>query len=122
MAFQYIGEQTVKNIPDPVRAYRLAATSDASPPLTSRKRGRPLAGAIFAAVSIIFVAGVMMYRSSSPMVAEKGGVPVVAVPALENLSGDPSQTYFSDGLTENIIDLLAQARDLHVIARNSTFR
>ena len=48
--------------------------------------------------------------------------PVVAVLPFTNLSGDPGQEYFSDGLTEDIITALSRFKDLFVIARNSTFR
>ena len=47
--------------------------------------------------------------------------PAVAVLPFDNLSGDPSQDYFSDGLSEDIITDLARNRELMVIARNSTF-
>jgi adenylate cyclase len=47
---------------------------------------------------------------------------VVAVLPFENLSEDPNQEYFSDGLTDGIITALSRFRDLFVIARNSTFR
>ena len=48
--------------------------------------------------------------------------PVVAVLPFENLSRDPDQEYFSDGLTDDIITALSRFKDLFVIARNSTFR
>ena len=47
--------------------------------------------------------------------------PSIAVLALNNMSGDPEQEYFSDGITEDIITELARYRSLFVIARNSTF-
>src|SRR5262249_53214588 len=47
--------------------------------------------------------------------------PSVAVLAFENLSGDPEQQYFSDGITEDIITELSRFRSLFVIARNSSF-
>ncbi|MBT4490867.1 MAG: adenylate/guanylate cyclase domain-containing protein, partial [Rhodospirillaceae bacterium] len=47
--------------------------------------------------------------------------PSIAVLPFDNLSGDPSQDYIGDGLTENIIAVLAGSSDLSVIARNSTF-
>jgi adenylate cyclase len=56
-----------------------------------------------------------------PLLALPTG-PVVAVLPFENLSRDPDQEYFSDGLTEDIITALSRFRDLFVIARNSTFR
>jgi TolB-like protein/Flp pilus assembly protein TadD len=48
-------------------------------------------------------------------------VPTIAVLPFDNLSGDPGQTYFSDGVTEDIITELARFSDLRVVARNSTF-
>jgi TolB-like protein/cytochrome c-type biogenesis protein CcmH/NrfG len=56
-----------------------------------------------------------------PLLALPTG-PVVAVLPFENLSRDPDQEYFSDGLTDDIITALSRFRDLFVIARNSTFR
>ena len=48
--------------------------------------------------------------------------PVIAVLPFVNLSGDPKQEYFSDGLTEDIMTELSRARDLHVLARHTTFQ
>jgi TolB-like protein len=56
-----------------------------------------------------------------PLLALPTG-PVVAVLPFENLSRDPDQDYFSDGLTDDIITALSHFKDLFVIARNSTFR
>jgi adenylate cyclase len=49
-------------------------------------------------------------------------VPAVAVLPFVNLSGDPEQDYFSDGTTEDILTELSRARDLRVLARNTTFQ
>ena len=49
-------------------------------------------------------------------------VPAIAVLPFTNLSGDPNQDYFSDGLTEDILTELSRARDLRVLARNTSFR
>ncbi len=49
-------------------------------------------------------------------------VPAIAVLPFVNLSGDPTQDYFSDGLTEDILTELSRARDLRVLARNTTFQ
>ncbi|MGI9386141.1 MAG: hypothetical protein ACR2OX_01800, partial [Methyloligellaceae bacterium] len=48
--------------------------------------------------------------------------PAVAVLPFDNLSGDPGQEFFADGMTEEIINTLTQFREIRVIARNSTFR
>jgi TolB-like protein/Tfp pilus assembly protein PilF len=47
--------------------------------------------------------------------------PVIAVLPFENMSGDPGQEYFSDGVTDDIITELGRFGELHVIARNSSF-
>lgn len=49
-------------------------------------------------------------------------IPAIAVLPFTNLSGDPKQEYFSDGLTEDILTELSRARDLRVIARNTSFQ
>jgi adenylate cyclase len=86
--FEYAGEQRLKNIARPIRAYRMVLDGTSSPE----------------------VAGARL--------ADK---PAVAVLPFENMSGDPEQLYFSDGITEDIITELSRFRDLMVIARNSSF-
>jgi TolB-like protein/Flp pilus assembly protein TadD len=91
-AFEDIGEQTMKNIAKPVRVYRLrSASPQEAPP-------RQPAG--------------------SPPLPDK---PSIAVLPFANMSGDPEQEYFSDGITEDIITELSRFSSLFVIARNSTF-
>jgi TolB-like protein len=53
--------------------------------------------------------------------SEFRGKPTVAVLPFDNMSGDPEQDYFSDGISEDIITLLSKHRSLLVIARNSAF-
>ncbi|MEP9389437.1 adenylate/guanylate cyclase domain-containing protein [Mesorhizobium sp. KR9-304] len=86
--FEDIGEQTLKNIAQPVRVWRWAIGS------TRPAEGKPLA------------------------LPER---PSIAVLPFDNLSGQPEETYFSDGITEDIITGLARFRSLFVIARNSSF-
>ena len=66
-------------------------------------------------------AGSERRRRDEPAVATPN-VPAIAVLPFTNLSGDPKQDYFSDGLTEDILTELSRARDLRVIARNTTFQ
>ena len=92
VAFADLGEQSVKNIARPIRVFRLQL--DGKPPSAP-------AGAAAAATT-----------------ARK---PSIAVLPLLNISGDPEQEFFADGLTEDIITELSRFRDLLVISRNSTF-
>ena len=92
LAFEDIGEQRVKNIAEPVRVFRLASGSPQEGPPTHPAEPLPL--------------------------PDK---PSIAVLPFDNMSGDPEQEYFSDGITEDIITALSRVRWLFVIARNSTF-
>jgi adenylate cyclase len=87
--FEDLGEQRVKNIARPVRAYRVAALSLSGP-------------------------------ASSPVPALSSG-PSIAVLPLNNMSADPEQEHFADGLAEDLITDLSKLSGLLVIARNSTF-
>jgi adenylate cyclase len=59
-----------------------------------------------------------VHASSDPPLPDK---PSIAVLSFQNLSGDPEQEYFADGMVEEIITALSRVRWLFVIARNSTF-
>ena len=60
-------------------------------------------------------------RAVAPQVEDGSPKPCIAVLPFENMSGDPEQAYFSDGLTEDIITALSKHRWLDVVARNTTF-
>ena len=87
--FVPVGEQRLKNIERPVRAYRMVLAGGSGPP----------------------------ERAVLPLPDK----PSLAVLPFENLSGDPEQGYFADGIVEDIITALSRARWLFVIARNSSF-
>lgn len=93
--FNDLGEQAVKNIADPVRAYAVVSAATALAAATGIDIAAPVAGF--------------------------GGRPAIAVLPFVNLSGDPDQEYFADGLAEDILTRLALWRWLPVIARNSSF-
>ncbi len=92
------GEQQVKNIAHPVRAYRVRVGHANEP--TTVSVANPLAGAI---------------DLSLP------DKPSIAVLPFTNMSGDPEQEYFTDGITEDIVTELSRFHSLFVIARNSSF-
>jgi adenylate cyclase len=90
LVFEDIGEQQLKNIARPIRAYRVV--TEARPAMPQASPGPPL--------------------------PDK---PSIAVLPFANISGDPEQEYFADGMVEEIITALSRIRWLFVIARNSSF-
>jgi len=119
------GEHEVKNIAEPVHVYRIVLVDSESNPRKPRKLPRALMVTTAAvALVIVIVAGVMLLSGSEPedpvLVMPTG--PVIAVLPFDNMSGDPEQEYFSDGISEDIITRLARFPDIRVIARNSSFQ
>src|SRR5271170_2936760 len=90
LAFEDMGEQALKNIARPVRAYRVVTSGGSALP----------------------------QMSSGLALPDK---PSIAVLPFANMSGDPEQEYFADGMVEEIITALSRIRWLFVIARNSSF-
>jgi len=137
LGYDYIGEHTVKNIVKPIRVYRVPTGPETLQKVAEEKR--PAMGwqkaALAVVIALIVVAGgVAIWKSSRPPTSppieaasvEKMAFPLpdkpsIAVLPFNNLSGDPEQEYFSDGLTEEIISALSGVPKLFVIARNSTF-
>jgi adenylate cyclase len=125
LGFADLGEHAVKNITEPVRAYRVLAAGETAP---KRRGPRKLPAAVLAGaaavVALAIVIGVVFWHTGEPedsILAMPTG-PTIAVLPFDNMSGDPEQDYFSDGITEEIITELSRRSNLFVIARNSTFR
>ncbi|MFK4727075.1 adenylate cyclase [Bradyrhizobium niftali] len=91
VCFEDRGEQQLKNISKPIRAYAVLAGPDSA--LTER-------------------------LSAAPPLPDK---PSIAVLPFENMSGDPEQEYFAEGMVEEIITALSRFKSLFVIARHSSF-
>jgi TolB-like protein/tetratricopeptide (TPR) repeat protein len=119
VGFANLGEQRLKNIADPVRAYRLLLDPAASGKIVAAPRragSRVMIMAAAAALLIAVVGGVFAWqRSATP------SRPSVAVLPFANLGDDPNQDYFADGITEDLITDLTKLSGLDVIARNSVF-
>jgi adenylate cyclase len=96
MTFVDLGVQQVKNIPEPIRAYQVGAPSEAREAASRR----------------------VAEAESPPPLPDK---PSIAVLPFQNMSGDPEQEYFADGMVEEIITALSRFKWLFVIARNSSF-
>jgi adenylate cyclase len=94
LAFDDMGPQSLKNIAEPMRAWRVQIDKN---PASSTPKGAAL---------------------EATQAPDK---PSIAVLPFQNMSGDPEQEYFADGLAEDIITELSRFREFAVIARNSTF-
>jgi adenylate cyclase len=132
LGYEYLGEHSVKNIAEPVHVYRVLMEPEAAGKVIGEKRflGRiSRRAAISAIIILIIVAGALVgwniYLQQSkkvePASMDKMAFPLPEKPSFDNMSGDPEQDHFSDGLTEQLISALSKVPYLFVIARNSTF-
>jgi adenylate cyclase len=139
LGYEYLGEQTVKNIAKPVCAYKVQmdprVTVKAKAKVEPKKGARRRPMIIALVVVLLMTAGAAaLWRFAFPPAkpnVEKASKqqmafplpdkPSIAVLPFNNLSGDPAQEYFSDGITEEIITALSKVPKFLVIARNSTF-
>ena len=135
--FNDLGVQTVKNIAEPVHVWRVLVDGTSGgrrePRLLQRKYWR---GGIVSVTGLCIVVGTFLIvqhvslkppRTHASIPApEKPALPLSSIPSIAvlpftNLSGDPQQEYFSDGISDELITDLARQPDLFVIARNSSF-
>jgi adenylate cyclase len=135
--YEFLGDQTVKNIVKPVGVYRVlmeprvtvVEEMKAVVVIPFWRRKASVAGVIAAVTAIMGVAVWNFYFRPPPiepasverMAFELPDKPSIAVLPFENLSGDPQQEYVSDGISEAIINALSKVPRMFVIARNSSF-
>ena len=133
--FEYLGEHAVKNIPEPVRIYRILLTPEyegkvLSVPVSRAAKMKKSYLIPIALILLFSTALIWFFFARQPDIEPASidqmsyplpEVPSIAVLPFSNLSGDTSQEYFSDGITEQIITSLSNTPYLYVIARNSTF-
>ena len=132
--FEYLGEHKVKNISEPVRIYRILLSPKYEGKIIGEPVRRPtkLQKRYVVTIAILLICGAALLWIFYPLQVriepasiEKMAFPLpekpsIAVLPFDNLSGDPNQEFFSDGLTEEIITTLAKSPKIFVIARNST--
>ncbi len=130
LGYEYIGEHTVKNIAKPVYAYkvimdpRIITSAD-----TREKRDKRLmskrpfiTGGISALIIIALLLVYFLSRDSGPQSGQGPDErPSIAILPFKNMSGDPEQEHFSDGITEELINTLAKVKGLRVVSQTSSF-
>jgi TolB-like protein/class 3 adenylate cyclase len=122
--FEDLGEQQVKNIARPVRVYRVGLWGVAptpTPPSPAIPGSSPGRGGLGRGLAGEGNAGSARVRATEPPVLPLPDKPSIAVLPFANMSGDPEQEYFADGMVEEVITALSRIRWLFVIARNSSF-
>ncbi len=139
LSYEDLGEQVVKNIAEPVRVYRVRGEDSANQKAKVEDKGGTVRRVrlVFLVVGLLSLTGVAVFLHPSlfplttrysSLVTEEAQPPLplplkpsLAVLPFTNMSGDPEQEYFSDGMTEAIITGLSKLSGLFVIARNSVF-
>lgn len=135
LGYRFLGEHEVKNIDKPIRAYQVLPHAAAGQGGLEARRpaGKPSRGVIVAVAAAALLAAALagwhLYPRPTPIrpATPKAAAhplpdkPSIAVLPFANMSGDPGQDYFADGMTEEIITALSKTPKLFVIARNSSF-
>ena len=129
--FEDLGERQLKNIAEPVSVYRVHRDPTAMP-RPSRARRIRWRGLALAAVTVLAIGGLAVWQlypspsgfmgapASDETTLPKG--PAIAVLPFVNLSNDPDQEFFADGITGDIIVELTRFPKLFVIGRNTSFQ
>jgi adenylate cyclase len=134
LGYEYLGEQSVKNISEPVHVYKVLMEAAAIGKVIGEKRKTRIGIGLAIALIILIGAGgltgwylyIQQSKRVQPASIENMAYPLpdkpsIAVLPFDNMSGDPEQEYFSDGLSEDIITALSKTNELFVTARNSSF-
>jgi class 3 adenylate cyclase len=136
LSYEDSGEQTVKNIARPVHVWRVLLNGTASHRETSRILRRYWRGGVLSLTGLAIIVGtiVLVQHVSLKPPRTSASIPPAQSPALAlpdkpsiavlpfaNLSGDPQQEYFSDGITDDLVTDLSRVPGLFVIDRSSSF-
>jgi adenylate cyclase len=137
LAVNDLGATQLKNITKPVRVYSLEVRKPApgkpmkftAPAAWLRSTAARWAGTLLVALAAIGIVTWQLVERFGMPARESGSVsveaqrrgPAIAVLPFDNLSGDPTQDFFSDGISEQLITVLSRFEELRVLSRNATF-
>jgi len=134
LSYESLGEREVKNIARPVTAYRVVIDGEACRVQAAMKRRAPYTSQMAGSVTVVLliVAGVIafwwqpwIFDKRQPSIVETAlpipEGPSIAVLPFINISDDPSQEYFADGMAEDLMTDLSRFSGLLVVARTSSF-
>jgi len=125
--YEYLGEHEVKNIREPVKAYHVLMAPEFEGQRIGFEKKTPKTRWMgVAAAVVIIVIGLLIYQvyQSKQILPVKEALaekPSIAVMAFDNMSNDPEQGYFGDGISEDLITDLSKIPDILVISRLSSF-
>jgi TolB-like protein/Flp pilus assembly protein TadD len=130
-----LGEHSVKNIADPVRVYRVLTEPEAAGKVIGEKRKTKKWAVVAAVAILIIIAGCIVawyfypqkFTRTEPDSLARMAYPLPDKPSIVvlpfvNMSEDPKQEYFSDGISEDLTTDLSKISGLFIIARNSAFQ
>jgi adenylate cyclase len=128
IAYTFLGERLLKNIAEPVRVYCALpepavgkAIIARKEPHKSRRRSISAGAALLLCATVVVALWLRQWGAGFGPALPLPAEPSIAVLPFANMSGDPRQEYFADGMTDDLITDLSQVSGLFVIGRNSSF-
>src|SRR5216684_236492 len=135
LGYEDLGAQSVKNIAEPIRVFRLLPEAGASTTSKNQRVARKyIRRGVFSVAGLALIAAVIVFvqhfslrppvpsiAPSQPTALSLPNIPSIVVLPFVNMSGDREQEYFSDGITDDLTTALSRIPDLFVIARTSAF-
>lgn len=125
--YEYQGQHSVKNIAEPVRVYRVLTDPEDAGKIIGEEKPKPwrLAAVSVAVMLVLFAGGLTIWNfflKPSPLSSDAvSDITSIAVLPFDNMSNDPEQEYFSNGISDDLITDLSKVPNFLVISRNTSF-